>query len=137
MHKNKSRKTDSAKARVDFLHPFSRIAKCNTKSYTNLGIKDIPLEWDEAKNKGNIRKHGIDFEDAKNVFFDADRLEIFDTEHSEYEDRYITIGYIGEIIVVVYTIRIIENNRETIRLISSRRATASERNAYYGKNTNI
>lgn len=89
----------------------------------------MQFEWDDEKNKTNIRKHGIDFDTAALVFADENRLEIFDETHSDNEDRYITIGMINEvayIVMVVYTER--EN---TIRLISARRATKQERSMYY------
>ena len=56
---------------------------------SNLWIGDITLkfEWDEDKNQLNLKKHGIDFETAMLVFNDLQRIEIYDTEHSIYEDR--------------------------------------------------
>lgn len=87
------------------------------------------FEWDDSKEKKNIIKHGIDFSTAALVFRDENRIEIFDDEHSAYEDRYITIGQINGVaivIMVVYTER--EN---VIRLISARKATKQERSIYY------
>ena len=48
--------------------------------------------WDENKNQSNIKKHGIDFETAALVFKDDLRLEYPDPDHSDEEERYITIG---------------------------------------------
>jgi len=48
----------------------------------------LHFEWDEDKNQLNLKKHGIDFETAMLVFNDLQRIEIYDTEHSIYEDRY-------------------------------------------------
>lgn len=118
----------------------------------------MAFEYDEEKNQINIRKHGIDFRSAARVFFDYDRIEIFDDSHSDYEDRYDAIGdtsagnqvkdgtiigtpIIGEdindILFVVYTDRIkIEKNGKKIdvtRFISARLATDFERGVYYGK----
>ena len=87
------------------------------------------FEWDDNKEKINIAKHGIDFSTAAHVFQDENRIEFFDEAHSEYEDRYITIGQINGvtiIVMVVYTER--EN---AIRLISARKATKLERRMYY------
>lgn len=87
------------------------------------------FEWDDEKEKINIVKHGIDFTTAARVFKDENRLEIYDEEHSETEDRYITIGIIDEVaylVMVVYTER-----EESIRLISARKATNQERRMYY------
>ena len=83
------------------------------------------FEWDENKEKINISKHGLDFSTAALVFRDQNRLEWFDELHSDYEDRYITIGEINGIAVVlmvVYTER-----GDAIRLISARKATKQER----------
>lgn len=69
------------------------------------------------------------FRIATRVFKDENRLELFDEEHSDTEDRYITIGVIEDIayiVVVVYTER-----GKTIRLISARKATKQERRKYY------
>lgn len=52
----------------------------------------IIFEYDEEKNRKNIEKHGISFKTAARVFFDYDRIEMFDDEHSIDEDRYNTIG---------------------------------------------
>ena len=88
------------------------------------------FDWDDRKNGANIHKHGISFELASRVFFDEDRIEYYDEEHScPGEDRFITIGtIIGSLIVVtvVYTER---NDR--LRIISARKATRAEEEAYY------
>lgn len=89
----------------------------------------MEFEWDEEKNKKNIKNHGIDFETAARVFADPYRIEKYDKNHSDEEDRYITIGEINGtayVIMVVYTER-----GETIRMISARKATNQERRAYY------
>ncbi len=86
------------------------------------------FEWDDNKNRRNIFKHSVGFETAVKVFNDPSRIEKYDVKHSIYEDRYITIGAIGEsdyIIVLVYTQR-----DEFTRVISARRATAQERRVY-------
>ena len=89
---------------------------------------NLQFEWDEEKEKINIAKHGIDFETASHVFLDPNRLEYYDAAHSTAgEDRYITIGYIGEVLTVVYTDR-----TEALRIISARVATKKERMKYYG-----
>ena len=88
------------------------------------------FEWDDNKEQINIKKHGMDFETASRVFDDEYRLEIYDDLHSDYEDRYITIGMIDEITciaMVVYT----ERGTDVIRIISARKATPKERRKYY------
>ena len=114
----------------------------------------MAFEYDEQKNQTNIRKHGLSFRSAARVFFDYDRIEFYDDEHSDDEIRYDTIGdtsagtafctegstligKVDEILFVVYTerIRIEENGEKTdvTRLISARLATNFERGLYYGK----
>ena len=93
------------------------------KYLLNIGI---PTEWDDEKNQNNIRKHGLSFETAEMVFADQYRVEFFDEMHSAEEERYITLGKVKEIILVVYTLR-----GERYRLISARPATKQERRMYY------
>ena len=89
--------------------------------------KEYKFEWDPEKAAINLKKHGVSFEIATEVFDDENRVEFFDLSHSDYEDRYITIGMVKNILSVVYTER-----GERIRLISARRATAQERRIYNG-----
>lgn len=55
-------------------------------------INDIYFEYDKEKNESNIKKHDISFEIAARVFFDQNRIEMYDEENSSEEDRYDTIG---------------------------------------------
>lgn len=90
----------------------------------------MTFEWDDNKEQINIKKHGMDFTTASRVFDDENRIEIYDDLHSDYEDRYITIGMIDEITciaMVVYT----ERGTHVIRIISARKATPKERRKYY------
>ena len=114
----------------------------------------ILFEYDPEKNRKNIEKHGISFRSAARVFFDYDRIELYDEAHSGEEDRYDTIGdtsagnltvignlqdthRVDDILFVVYTERVTvdenEKIKEIIRLISARLATNFERGVYYGK----
>ena len=58
-------------------------------------LGEMKFEYDEDKNQVNIKKHGISFRNAAKVFFDYDRIELFDEENSIDEDRYDTIGDIS------------------------------------------
>ena len=87
---------------------------------------DLLFEWDEEKNELNKKKHGIRFELALRVFYDENRLEEYDEIHSEDEDRYLSIGYVNGVLVVVHTDR-----DEAIRIISARPADKKERVKYY------
>ncbi len=86
------------------------------------------FEWDENKNKQNIKKHGIDFQDAKTIF-SAPMLVKIDDEVEE-EDRWVGIGMVrGVAMVVVFT----EPGEYKIRIISVRKATKQERKSYEEK----
>ena len=90
----------------------------------------IRFEWDEAKNRSNRKKHGIDFETAQLVFEDPHCIS-FVERVSNGEERWHAIGSIENIIVivVVHTYRE-EVSDEVIRIISARRATRHERKLY-------
>lgn len=96
--------------------------------FMNKRIDEISVEWDESKNKSNIKKHGISFDTASLVFADENRIEYYDQLHSQDEDRYVVLGCVHEVIFVVYTIR-----DDITRLISARIATSVERKLYYGE----
>ena len=85
------------------------------------------FEWDENKANTNIQKHKVSFEEAKTVFSDPYLLTFYDAEHSGRERRYINIGVSlkQKVLVVIHTER-----QERIRIISCRKATKSERQAY-------
>ena len=85
----------------------------------------MKIEWDTNKNDVNVKKHHISFETAARVFLDENRLDYYDIVHSMNEDRYITIGLVEEVIVVVYTLR-----KTRIRIISARLATRKEKELY-------
>lgn len=90
------------------------------------------FEWDPNKAKSNSAKHNIDFECAVFVFKDKNAISIYDEEHSESEDRWVTIGMDCETrtLVVVHTFVSIEANSCNIRIISARKATKNEQKIY-------
>jgi uncharacterized DUF497 family protein len=87
------------------------------------------LEWDEAKNRSNLKKHGIDFETAALVFDDPYALSDLD-RIIEGEERWQTIGTAGFHIVLIAHLWWDEDGEEVIRLISARKASAAEKKAY-------
>ena len=87
------------------------------------------FEWDDHKEQINITKHGIDFKTAARVFQDEFRIEIFDELHSDIEERYITIGRIGGVEIIVMVV--FTERKQAIRLISARKATVQERKMYH------
>ena len=90
----------------------------------------LRFEGDQAKNEANKRKHGIDFETARLVFDDP-LCVTFVERVSGAEQRWHTIGSIGNtiLLVVVHTYRE-EDSDEVIRVISARVATRHERKLY-------
>ena len=72
------------------------------------------VEWDDAKNEKNFRKHKIYFEDAAYVFLDDYRLDYYDELHSDDEERWKVIGKVRNILAVIYTER-----GEKYRIISA------------------
>lgn len=94
-----------------------------------MGGAEVRFEWDDNKEQINIAKHGIDFTTAARVFEDENRLELYDEAHSDTEDRYITIGEINGVAIVVFVVY--TERGDAIRLISARKATKQERRAYY------
>ena len=89
----------------------------------------MKFDWDDNKEQKNIAKHGIDFGTAILVFGDDNRIEMYDAKHSLEEDRYITIGEINGYVMVLYVVYTERN--DAIRIISARRATQREKEAYY------
>ena len=87
--------------------------------------------WDPAKEKINIQKHKISFTESCYVFADQYSLNLFDEQHSEDEDRWITLGQTpnGKILAVVHTFNKIDEI-EIVRIISSRKATKKETKKY-------
>jgi hypothetical protein len=86
----------------------------------------MEIEWDNNKAASNLIKHKIDFEDAKNIFLDPNRLEREDKRDYD-ETRIQVIGIVNQVVLfVVYTQR---NGR--YRIISARRANKNEQRQYY------
>ncbi len=81
------------------------------------------FEWDEPKRLGNIEKHGIDFEDVVDLFFEPHLDEALSYPH---EARRKALGPVhGRLVAVIYTWR-----GTSIRIISARRVRPNERRAY-------
>ncbi len=82
------------------------------------------FEWDEAKARANLRKHGVSFTDAVTVFLDPRAIDAPDLE---YADRFVVIGRATStrVLFVVYAERL-----DRVRLISARKASPSQRRIY-------
>jgi uncharacterized DUF497 family protein len=90
------------------------------------------FEWDSRKAKSNINKHKISFERASSIFGDPNILSIPDEEHSESEERWITMGLdeSGILIVISHTFKHTNEEVCQIRIISARKATRTEIEKY-------
>jgi uncharacterized protein len=87
---------------------------------------DLVFEWDAQKAKRNVRKHGITFDEATTVFDDTLASIFPDEDHSSAEEREIFVGHsiLNRLLLVCFT----ETLRGRVRIISARKATASEQN---------
>jgi len=87
----------------------------------------LRFEWDPGKAAENLAKHGVSFEEATTVFRDVLSATGTDPDHSFSEQRFVTFGISigGHLLAVAHTDR-----DDTIRIITARRATPSEREIY-------
>jgi uncharacterized DUF497 family protein len=87
---------------------------------------DLNFDWDEDKAAINLKTHSVAFEDAAHVFCDPYRMEFFDDRESYGEDRFNTVGMVGNVaLIVTYTMR-----DTAIRIISARKALSHEHRDY-------
>lgn len=99
--------------------------------YVHYSVPDLRIEWDAAKARANVHKHGITFEEAETAFSDDFAIVVSDPDHSSsHEERLLLIGLSAalHVLVVVHCER---DGGNVIRLLSARRATRTER-AQYG-----
>lgn len=91
----------------------------------------MDFEWDPRKAEINLKKPGVSFAEAGTIFGDEFAITIQDPDHSEDEDRYITIGWSARrrLLIVSHTDR-----SGNIRIISARELTKAERKAYEEEN---
>ncbi len=89
------------------------------------------FEWDEEKSISNLQKHGVSFEEAKEVFEDPFHISKLDHRFNYFEERWITLGSTKkDKILVVANMFFDENGEEIIRIISARKANQKERKFY-------
>jgi len=90
------------------------------------------FEWDPIKARDNLEKRDVAFDEAATVFRDSKALSIFDPDHSETGDRWITMGISekGRLLIVIHTFQEESEDAVTIRIISSRKATKQETKIY-------
>jgi len=87
----------------------------------------MEFEWDARKAESNLKKHGVSFQEAASVLGDSMSMTYPDPDHSDHEDRFITVGVSrsGRVLMVAHTDR-----GEKVRIISSRKTTSQERRIY-------
>ena len=93
-------------------------------------MKEIRFEWDPDKEKLNVEKHGVTFEEAESVFYDEQAIQFYDDEHSEWEDRFLMLGLSAKLklLLVCHCFR---EKDSVIRIISARKATQAESRHYW------
>ena len=92
----------------------------------------MKIIWDENKNRENIKKHNVSFEEAETVFYDPNGKLIGDPDHSDDEDRFIILG-LSKMLHLLVVCHCYRENDETIRIITARKATKIETKYYGGK----
>lgn len=112
-----------------------KFASTKSIDYSAKNIYNVYMkfEWDINKEKLNIKKHNVSFQEAKTVFYDENALLIPDPGHSSDEDRFIILGLSSGIkeLVVSFCERNALDDEELIRIISSRKAERDEKNQYW------
>jgi uncharacterized DUF497 family protein len=85
----------------------------------------VEFEWDPAKAAANLKKHGVSFEEATTTFLDPLAISYSDPDHSDREQRFITVGYsaIERLLFVAHR----DLGEERVRIMSARVATRKER----------
>jgi len=98
----------------------------------NVRMNELRFEWDERKERANIKKHGVSFNEAQSVFYDENAIQYFDPDHSDDEGRFILLGisYKLRTIVVCHCFR---ESETIVRIISARKAASDEENEYWSK----
>ena len=108
----------------------AEIQKCNY----NYGVDAIRFEWDERKNRANLRKHGVSFELARRVFLDPMRFSFLERV-VDGEERWQTFGVVNGVLLLMVAYLWWDeaegtDSIEVVRIISARKVTAMERRDY-------
>lgn len=92
-------------------------------------MSGLHFQWDDEKAAANVKKHGINFEEAKSVFRDERAKLISDPDHSEGEDRFVLLG-LSETLRLLVVCHCYRGENHVIRIISARKATTRESESY-------
>jgi len=92
----------------------------------------LEFEWNLAKAVSNLAKHGVSFAQGATVLADALALTVYHPAHSEFEDRWFTLGLSteGRLLAVAHTYTATGADSARVRIISAREATRLERRQY-------
>ena len=101
-------------------------------AYVDVASFTWRFQWDPVKAAANLANHSVSFEQAASVFLDPLALTIFDDEHTDVEERWVTLGRSasGTPLAVVHTIIFTGANSANVRIISARRPTRAEMRDY-------
>jgi uncharacterized DUF497 family protein len=96
----------------------------------NVRMDNVRFVWDEGKDRGNKRKHGVSFDEAQTVFLDEHAVRYYDPDHSAEEDRFIMLGmsFKLRVLVVCHCFRAEDT---VIRIVSARKADKKEAAVYW------
>ena len=89
----------------------------------------VRFDWDPRKNKANLKKHGVSFEEAQGIFFDEEAIVYDDPDHSDEEARFLIIGGSFKL-RVLFVCHCYRPDESVIRIITARKATSKERFFY-------
>jgi hypothetical protein len=92
-------------------------------------MSELRFEWDPAKAVANKRKHGVSFEEARTIFLDEFAVLIDDPDHSREEERFLLVGLSAGLRTLTVS-HCYRKADDVIRIISARKATRKERDAY-------
>ena len=89
------------------------------------------FEWDDKKNKSNLKKHDVSFEEGRTIFYDPNVLTKPDPDHSEQEERWLSIGISENLrVLLVVHLELTSDSEPHMRIISARKATKLEKLQY-------
>ena len=93
-------------------------------------MKELQFKWDEKKEKINIKKHGVSFDEARTVFYDENAIQFFDPDHSDEEDRFILLGMTFKLRVLIVC-HCFRESETVIRIFSARKTDKDEEHEYW------
>ena len=96
-------------------------------------MNELLFEWDQRKNRANIKKHKISFEEAQTAFKDEHAIQFADPDHSQDEDRFILLGLSWKLRVLVVC-HCFRESELVVKIISARKANKSEEQNYWERN---